>query len=228
MKFFKIAILVISIVLPAVFYHETSFSAVSNPEIVMTWKANSFIPHWYKGKAMPIRNSEIKAGLLLTDNGKVVDLSRYEIRWIGDNGIFEKGIGLVNLSFKLNKLISEPQNLTATVVGYNGQNIKKTMSIPVVVPEISVDTNLNSSLVKDGGLALLRAVPLFFNINKESDINVKWNLNNKSLASESADGLIELNVPKFGMEAFTIDLTANNKLQELEIASTEKYFNIIK
>ncbi|MST04319.1 MAG: hypothetical protein EXS49_02005 [Candidatus Pacebacteria bacterium] len=225
MKNGSLKIFSLIIVLGLLLIPKTSNGAFSDPQMIITWKADSFIPHWYKGRAMPIRNSNIKTSLVMVDNGKIIDLSQYEIRWNGDNGIFEKGIGFVNFSFELDKLISQPQNLTATIVGYNGENIKKTITIPVLKPEIGLETNLNRILIEKGGKATLRALPFFFNINNESSINIKWTVNGKILTKESGEKLVELTVPKFRNERFAIDLLAENRYQELEIASETKYFN---
>ncbi len=228
MKFIKLTLFILIIALAGLSVPKISNGAFSDPQIIITWKTDSFIPYWYRGRAMPIRASNIRASLAMMDNGKIVDLSKYAIGWSGNNGVFEKEIGLINFDFQFDKLISEQQNLTATVFNYNGQNVKKTINIPVSRPEIGLETNLNRTIIENGGKAALRAVPFFFNINSESSLDIKWSVNGKTLTNQSGEKLVELTVPKFGNEGFLIGLFSKNRFQELEFASEEKYFNLAK
>ena len=55
--------------------------AQNAPQFMVSWQADSYAPSWYQGKIFPVHGSRIKIGFELTDNGKIIDLSK--IRFAG-------------------------------------------------------------------------------------------------------------------------------------------------
>ena len=197
-------------------------------EIIVTWKTDTYAPAWFLGKILPTRNSNISAAVSVVDNGVLADLSEFEIRWDGGGEVFQSGIGLDSFNFKVPKFSSGEQSLTVSIVGYNGSNIRKTVFIPIVNPEIIIDTNLTDELVKSGGTVNIRALPFFFNVKNDSEIDLSWQINGERLQNQSVKNAIQLKIPELKSDSLIVKASASNKSDDFEFTGTQKYFNLVQ
>ncbi|MDZ4285519.1 MAG: hypothetical protein U1A23_01175, partial [Candidatus Sungbacteria bacterium] len=78
--------------------NDQAFSSSLNiytTDLVLTWTAGTFVPKWYKGKALPIVNSKIRMVALPTFivNGAQISASRLIYTWNVDGDRVSKGVG---------------------------------------------------------------------------------------------------------------------------------------
>jgi|SRR3989344_1659217 len=139
------------------------------PEFLITWKANSYVPSEYQGKALPIADSIINIGLDLMVGGKIVDLSKNQVQWTLNGKLTDSGLGLKNLNVRLNKLSNTNLNLIIKI-NYKGSELNKFVVIPVAEPEVVIKT-INKSTLK--------ANPYFFNVQNLNQLSFNWSVNNQ-------------------------------------------------
>ncbi len=150
----------------------------AEPQLVITWHANTYIPSWFKGKALPTANSSITASLELSDRGKLVNLSQYTIYWYADDQLISGGQGLQKITFRAPSVSDNIVDLRAEVPAYTS-GVLKTIAIPVVGPEATIESPFPNGEFHSTPIEL-RGWPFFFNVKKSSSLNFSWAVNGKS------------------------------------------------
>src|SRR3989344_1635798 len=69
------------------------------PELLMTWRANTYAPADFSGKILPIANSHITASFELVDRGKAVDVSRETVYWYVNDDLVSNKPGMEQVAF---------------------------------------------------------------------------------------------------------------------------------
>src|SRR3989344_1231504 len=72
---------------------------VTGPHLMITWRAESYVPSDFSGKILPTANSPIVAALELILNNKITDLSGQTIYWYANNEFMGGGAGTRSISF---------------------------------------------------------------------------------------------------------------------------------
>jgi len=199
-----------------------SASAQSSLEFLTSWQAQNYAPLWYGGKTMPIPGSKVDVNLELLNSGKPVDLSWRTIRWYVNDELVKNeddGLGITSLEI----IVPNGSNrigVRTAILNYGGQTLNNTVYIPVVSPEVVIDSPYSGNKIK-AGLSVFEAVPFFFNILNKSDLTIEWLANsNKAGGGEGDPWKLELGVNNSKSGA-KINLTASakNPLGLLEMAS---------
>jgi hypothetical protein len=156
------------------------------PQAILTWQAESFVPHWYPGKSIPTQGTLIKAAIELLKEGKTLDLAKYEIRWFIDGKLAAKGSGSKTMQFRAGAGNSNSHIVRAQIT--DGKNIllEKFVEIPILEPRVSLLPLLPEDLIGRGAQEFT-AVPFFFNIKNVRDLDFKWVVNNQTPQEENVD-----------------------------------------
>lgn len=190
------------------------------PEFMVTWKANSYIPTNYPGKALPSNGSKVEVAIELIDRGKIADLSRTEVRWFINNRLQNSVIGLKNFSFIAQRLKGDHE-VRIDLLNYRGVNLTKTITIPLVNPEVVIDSPYPENLLTAGLDNFFQALPYFFNIPDPSEIKFVWSAN--GLKTEGAvlrSDILNLNTAELPSGTnLNLEVITQNILNSLEVAS---------
>jgi len=141
------------------------------PESVITWQAQNYAPGSFLGKKLPIRGTTINFAIQLIDNNQLIDASDKEVRWYTNSNLIKSGIGLNNFTYTI-PLNSEDLLLVRSVIIYQGVEVNQFLEIPVVDPEVVIDSSQ---------LPQLKPYFYFFNITSPDDLELDW--------GESADSI---------------------------------------
>lgn len=211
----------------------SQINAQSAPEFLVSWRASSYIPADYRGKALPSSGSRVEIGFDLIDKNKIVDLSRYNISWFLGQNFLRSGAGLKKLTVNLTD--NRAQTVRITIGNYNNVDLDHVFLLPVAEPEAVISVKTPYETARNQTFLslknhLLEARPFFFNITAPSQLQFKWRVNgnlvsgaaenpnflNLNLASEGAPQLTEVNV----------SLGVSNLLNDLELAGKSLNFII--
>ena len=159
------------------------------PELIVTWKASSYVPTSYKGKALPVAGTVIDASVILIDGGKVISLAPYDVNWYaGEDRIAGgKGIGAVRTTAPITG--QDSLELRVNVAKYNNQPLDAFMTVPIVRPEILIVRKPNTTT------QAFSIIPYFWNIMTPNELAI----------TSAANG-------------DTVTATATNKKNEMEFA----------
>ena len=157
------------------------FAQQSVPQVLITWKADTYVPPGFPGKAMPTTNSLIRASVEILENGRFADLSKQTIRWyLNDKeNFFDTGVGKQSVIVGASPFPKDPLVLRVNIPDYGGREINKSITIPNVQPEAIIQFP-NSSRNFSTSHIQLKAVPYFFHIKNPSDLTFGWKVNNNS------------------------------------------------
>ncbi len=192
-------------------------SAQQSPELLLGWKAGNSAPPDYTGKVLPVNGTRVAVGLDLLENNRLVDLASYTIRWYVDDALKQSGRGLRNFSFVADALGGDDE-IQAVVVGYRGDDVSKTITIPIVDPELVIDAPYPGGLI-GAGANPVKALLYFFDISGLDQINLTWSANG-AVGEENASNILSLDTE--GLPSGTgvkVEAQAQNIRQILERAS---------
>jgi len=193
--------------------------AQTAPEFLITWKASNYAPPNYQGKILPIPGSTIAIAVELIDNGQIADLSQSEIRWSVNNTLKASGLGMKNLSLRIDSTDTRDQDVTITIIGYRGQNLQKSLLIPLALPEVIIQRNEFNTF---------RALPYFFNVSNLNDLSFNWLANGQAPSGlpQNPD-ILNLNLSEMptGLR-INIDLNVVSKINSLERANASLNFEL--
>lgn len=176
---------------------ESSFAqtTISNsPKLFLTWSSNTYVPPGFAGKIMPTANSQITASVELIDNGKIVNLSKQNVYWYANNNFLSGGIGMQTITFRAPDAAGGTIDLRVEVPNYSKGSQLKTIVIPIVRPEVVIETSFPSGRFSSSPLQLA-GQPYFFNTASPARLNFIWSVNGQT--PSGAENPQSLNI-KFG------------------------------
>lgn len=229
-KKFKIAIVVFiaSYLLSVAGYA----NAQTAPEFLVSWRAINYVPADYQGKILPSKSSRVEVGFDLIDKNKIADLSKSAVSWFLDENRITYGAGLKTANFNVNSGLN--QTVRITVSGYAQNDLDYVFLLPVVNPEVVIDTKTPTKTLRNQNWLPFKnydfeARPFFFNISDTSMLQFKWRINNDLVEGAPENtALLKLNLQSEGAPKetqMTISAGASNTLNQLEFAS--KIMNFI-
>jgi hypothetical protein len=151
------------------------------PQFLITWKTTgSYIPSFYKGKALPTYGSKITADVeLVSPTGKVLDLSGQTIYWYLDDNLVGGGTGVQQVTFSPVGEAPSISDLRVTLPSYNGNYLVQSVQIPMVLPEAVLYAPYPNGQFSQNPLAV-KAIPFFFNTPSASALSYTWGVNGQS------------------------------------------------
>ncbi len=150
----------------------------SGPKVLLTWRAQVYVPADYKGRVLPTGGSNIYASVEVIDNGRLVNLSGQEIFWYMNDEFIEGGGNRQTVLFTLPDRTGTNVDLRVQIPNYKG-GVLKTVTIPVVVPQVVVEAPFPGNLVNTTAFDL-QALPYFFNVQNLSALLFSWKVNGES------------------------------------------------
>ncbi len=174
--------------------------AATPPQIVISWRADTYTPPGYAGKAFPTSNSTIVTSLDIVTNGKSADLSGQPIYWYVNNRLAGSGKGRVSVTFRAPPSAPDTLALRVEVPGYPGGAIIKSINIPVVVPESVIEAPL-PFLRFTPPSTTLTGTPYFFNVRDPLLLEFEWVANYATLPAGQTN-----NTPKGDPRVLALNL----------------------
>ncbi|MEM4648271.1 MAG: hypothetical protein QXO12_03125, partial [Candidatus Pacearchaeota archaeon] len=111
----------------------------NNYNIILNWEAYNFYPNFYLNKIFPIFNSNIRAGIVVLKNNKIIDLEKYLIQWYIDDTLIAEDYGLTNIIFKIKKNAGNFYILKVKITDEKNEKIEKNIAINIYQPIISLE-----------------------------------------------------------------------------------------
>ena len=148
-------------------------------ELVITWKADGYIPSSYSGKALPIHGTTVFFAIELVANNKLADLSNKEIRWYVDDNLLRSGTGLTNFAYTVPPFNGDSIAIRVVLIDGKLGNINQFINLPIGKPEAVIDA---------AQLPQLKPLFYFFNISSPEQLTISW---------EELDSIINLRAIKF-------------------------------
>lgn len=150
----------------------------SSARLVLTWKANTLYPSDYTGKAFPGARSSITASVEGYSGGKWIDLSHASVTWLLDDKVIGRGVGMRELMFKIPERPDSVLTLRAKAVLPSPElTLESVSSIPVMGPQVVLNTPFPSQTVAAQSRFTVEAIPYFWNIETINDILFSWTAN---------------------------------------------------
>lgn len=169
-----------------------SIGATSEPFLYLTWKARSYAPDNYLGKIIPGANSPILVSLEAFENGKVVDLSRSQIKWYVNGELFSTTVGQKSFTIRTpKKPDSGIMSIRAEVVDKWSRIKMKTVSIPVSPPLVVLKSNYLSRSFGENKISV-SAYPYFFGATSLSDLVFSWKVNSRPVSSAENPQIVDI------------------------------------
>lgn len=214
----------------------TSSVLAASPLILVTWRAQTSAPQWFEGKILPVEGSKVTCAVELIgtegiEKNKLIDLSQSEIRWYVDDDLVKKGIGMKTFS----EISQNPFGIPLTgkvALEYTDPETKskefisKYFSIPIVQPEVVLETKRINTNTTIGEEIALFGHPFFFSAPL-SELTGAWLINEQKKLFDvtSPSVLIKVgeNIPNGEIR---MKLTIENPRNKLEKSSTLMYFNV--
>jgi len=192
--------------------------AQTAPEFMVSWRADSYVPPGYEGKALPSAGTRVTMSVELVDNGRLVDLSNQEIRWLINSRDLQAGLGRQTISLVVDSIRSS-QKVYITIADYKGANISHLVTIPRVPPEVVI-TSLAPGQIISPGLHMITGRPFFFNVEKIGDLEFFWSANGETLVGSDNLSQIELDTTQVpGGSRINLALLIRNIMNPRENAS---------
>lgn len=173
------------------------------PEIWLTWKADSYVPPDFEGKAMPSDGTLVAASFEVVDGEKFVNLSSYEIYWYLNDEFIKGGVGEQQVSFRVPTRGNH--KLRVEVNNYNETTLVKTIEIPTIRPEAVIVApyprdNFSGSRIQ------VRAVPYFFNTADPDRLNVLWTVNGQKPTSAENISFLDIDLGGETTDGYKLDI----------------------
>jgi len=159
--------------------------AATPPHIVISWRADTYTPPSYAGKAFPTANSKITTSLDIVENNKIADLSGQLIYWYVNNHLALGGKGRTSITFRAPPSAPDSLALRVEVPGYPGGAIIKSVAVPIALPESVIEAPL-PLLHFPPPSATLTGTPYFFNVHEPLLLEFAWSANYATLPTGQA------------------------------------------
>ena len=211
-------------------------------EVDMLWEADTYVPPFYKGKALPTYKSIVKVTAIPRFNSLTSDPANYYYKWTVNRtqGVGEGlghnsapiGVGWPNSSIPVTVDVS---------LAASGGSGSATTFLPITDPTILFYEQapllgalfahaLKGSVTAEGNEYKIRAVPYFFS---NDDLNggqivYSWRKNAQPVASESNPDLFTLGKDSKAAQATTISLFAQNRKRVLQQANEHVIVNFLE
>lgn len=204
-----------------------SARAQTNPQVVISWRAETYAPASYTGKALPVADARVVVALDFIDQGKIADISSQTIYWYVDNNLISKGRGMANASFRVPKYSAGAVAVRVELPDYQNGPVTRGITIPVARPEIIIETPFFKNKVRPPSFSL-SAIPYFFTVADASELFFAWKVNGEGVpgAGDPAQLAVQLNADAPAGSPVRVDLSVRNPATESEAAANTALFTI--
>jgi hypothetical protein len=167
----------------------------TDPQLIMTWQTDSYASPGFRGKKLPAVSGTIVAGVSLLDNGKIVSLKDTLVQWHMNNAFLSGDIGMSKVVITAPRISPNIIEIRATIPDYKGQELLKTIEIPLGSPEVTIEAPFPLGRISTSTVTL-KAHPFFFNIKNASQLSFRWSVNGESPSSKENPDELKLSIPQ--------------------------------
>lgn len=210
-------------------------------EVDLLWEADTFVPPFYKGKALPTYKSQVKLSAIPRFNASSSNPSMYAYTWTANQIQGLKGSsggGSVTLPMKYSGT-AIPVTVRINNPGVNGETGSASLNIVAVDPQlvfyedapllgIRFDHALSESITTNGTSFRIHAVPYFFSNDdmENGDLSYSWQKDSERFSGAELDPN-SLLLGKVGKSAqgSTVALTVQNRKRILQQAAVNVVVN---
>jgi hypothetical protein len=157
-------------------FYSITLSRGAGPQLFVTWRAATYTPADYQGKALPTWNSLVTISFELLSNGKPVDLSKQTVYWYLSDSLLKGGVGLQTLSLVTPQNSQDTLSLKVEIPNFGGNMLDKDINIPIVAPRAVVNAPYPEGKFSVTS-AEVQALPYFFNVQDPLALSYDWNVN---------------------------------------------------
>ncbi|MDP3729402.1 MAG: hypothetical protein Q8R26_01415 [bacterium] len=167
----------ISIALAVLCIQQYTF-AQTNPELLLSWSAENYVPSFYQGKILPTQSTSVVVSVDMLQNNRVINISQQNIRWFVDDTLILTGRGASQATFAMSK-IGGIQTVRA-IVDYQGTPIEKTIDIQIKKPELVLVFPSPSKTITPQSYLFI-GLPYFFNVTDLNELTFQWAVNSEKI-----------------------------------------------
>lgn len=215
----NLRLITIFLVVIAIFLPIFLLARAQGVDLLVTWRADSYVEPDYSGKILPAPGGSVRAGLQLIENNKPVIISQNEIAWFLDGRLLNRGLGLNLINFKVNPLSSGGSHkLKVVVFNYKGADISRIIDIPIARPEVVIRSPYTKNEIIPGKNRF--SIGFFnWNIRNLNDLIINWRVAGE-LQQNAGGPAIELDIPAvFSGRSVVLSVSASNSANEYEAAN---------
>ncbi len=171
------------------FFAPMRHAYAKQPLFLVSWDAQTSAPADYEGKRFPSPDSIIRVTVELvgqnaSDKGKLLDLSKKEIRWYINGQFASSGVGS-KIFYVQNKSTSDI-DMEVSVQNFDSETndpnfVSHRFTIPVLMPQVSMHKTAFDTALPPAGPVW--AIPLFFS-SPVYDLTYDWSLNGAHIGSD--------------------------------------------
>jgi hypothetical protein len=212
----------------------------SGAAVDLVWKANTYVPPFYKGRALPSYQSDVTVIALPTlyeTNGSYLSPDKLLYKWEKDGYVIDSGYGKSSIIVE-GQMIERPSAITVLVTSFNGQiQARGELTITKQSPEIIFYENnplygtlFNHALEKNATINSreigLTAYPYFFSAFTSTDpsFSYSWTMNGSPLVTDSPTPTVTFKTPGTTGQS-NIGLRVTNTLRELQFSDKSLIVN---
>jgi hypothetical protein len=185
--------------------------AQTEPQIFVTWRAESYAPPAYQGKILPTAGSIITASLEVISGGRPADLSKETIYWRVNDFLVENRPGVKTISFNAPEETPDILSLEIMLPFYKDSTLLKVIQIPLVRPEAVIEAPYPGKRFS-GTRLKMAGLPYFFKTNNVNSLGFSWSINGGVIigAESPREFIVNLNPDAPVGSTLNIGLTVNN------------------
>ncbi len=194
--------------------------AAPAPQLMLTWRAGSYVSPSYVGKVLPGLNAPVAVVMQLIDDGKIIDVSKKEIRWFANRKLVGAGAGQASYAFQTDDigLSGGAAEVKAVVVGYKGADVQRIVTIPIVAAEAVIRS---PRAIVASGKNTLQALFYFWGVTNPNTLRLSWSANGAKVDNGYGERAIELQIPAVSQPTLiNVTLSAKNPANEYEFANS--------
>lgn len=162
----------------------------TRPELLITWRASSYVPLGFEGRVFPSEGTPVLAALEVIDGrGRLVDLSLETIYWYLDGDLIRGGTGIQQASFRARRGANA---LRVQLPDFPGRMLLKTVMIPGISPEAVIGKEKAGDYIS--GSTRVWAYPYFFNVADVSALEMAWTVNGQKPSNLENPEILDINL----------------------------------
>lgn len=197
-----------------------------NPSIIdLIWQSNTYVPYFYKGKALATNDSLIKVVALpkmANNQGKIINSDKLVYRWTMDGFYYGNSSGLAknyfifNLDSNGNKIeleVNDPETgiKNKSQISINPRKPELILYAKKPLMGIDYSKSLEKEYLLEEPEITIKAEPYFFPFKNWLELNFDWLVNNEKIGvPENFPSEITLRKKEGTTGATTLDLKLKN------------------
>lgn len=155
---------------------------------IITWEADNFFPSDFRGRSLPAPETRVNASVIVTKNGRVLDLSGADIAWYLDGRILRRSVGLQGINFVTTKKQGDNHFLRVEIRA--PEIVSASVNIPTTNPVAIIDIPYPRKIIPEGKDINISAIPYFFNVNSIHELSFSWRIGGQTFRTEGDNKLI--------------------------------------